>query len=569
MNSITEKRANVYPNFRETSIQYFNDKDKTKKSWILEMTKENLERCEEGNKQDYWIFFSVNPMEKGKRNKESVKGIQTWICDIDTWDKQKQIQLINDAPLQPSLVVESWHGFHLYYLAKDFITAEQYENWNFGLCNYYGWDSKVCKDTARVLRIPWYYHNKGEPFMVEFREDLSSNNCYDYEEITKAFPQQIDTSKLNKQPVNITSNTDSFRGRASQLNSKMMLEELNWSGFMWGDIITFHRNWDGTEQIYVNGKSTSSWIDNNWLIGSYDNGWPTRIQWISWYKTPDFKALAQELKRRHPELEVKQDRPKAEIKEASVKIKRLQRPDFSWGEAWIDNQIGKLRKWQFVILAWETGAWKTTFATFMARNNPKSCYYVLEDSFENIASRYAIKRAWITKEELNNWSWSEYKENAYNKAYERYAGQGVKFIDVGWKIVVEDLMQSMLEYKAKGYEMFFIDNLGFILGDWESEAIMTADVSKKLLSFCINEKVCIVLIHHFKKAQWLFEREISDLRWSGKLGDDAFTIVYYTRDWENEVTKLEVKKDREWGDIKKYEIGYNMWDFYFIKDLNY
>jgi hypothetical protein len=87
---------------------------------------------------------------------------------------------------------------------------------------------------------------------------------------------------------------------------------------------------------------------------------------------------------------------------------------------------------------------------------------------------------------------------------------------------------------------------------------MTADVSKKLLSFCINEKVCIVLIHHFKKAQGLFEREISDLRGSGKLGDDAFTIVYYTRDWENEVTKLEVKKDREWGDIKKYEIGYNM-----------
>ncbi|MBO7694515.1 MAG: hypothetical protein J6T10_18015 [Methanobrevibacter sp.] len=50
----------------------------------------------------------------------------------------------------------------------------------------------------------------------------------------------------------------------------------------------------------------------------------------------------------------------------------------------------------------ETGAGKTTFATFMARHNKGCCYYVLEDSVENIAKRYAMKYAGITTEEYNN-----------------------------------------------------------------------------------------------------------------------------------------------------------------------
>jgi hypothetical protein len=40
---------------------------------------------------------------------DSVKAIQTWICDIDDGDKEKQLELIKNAPLKPSLVVESNH----------------------------------------------------------------------------------------------------------------------------------------------------------------------------------------------------------------------------------------------------------------------------------------------------------------------------------------------------------------------------------------------------------------------------------------------------------------------------
>ena len=38
--------------------------------------------------------------------------------------------------------------------------------------NYYNGDAKVCRDTARVLRIPGFYHQKGEKVMVNYRDDL-------------------------------------------------------------------------------------------------------------------------------------------------------------------------------------------------------------------------------------------------------------------------------------------------------------------------------------------------------------------------------------------------------------
>jgi hypothetical protein len=58
-------RADVYPNFRECSIQTFNDQDKNEKSQlrILPMTKENLEKCVKLQElKPYGIYFSVNPM---------------------------------------------------------------------------------------------------------------------------------------------------------------------------------------------------------------------------------------------------------------------------------------------------------------------------------------------------------------------------------------------------------------------------------------------------------------------------------------------------------------------------
>lgn len=571
MNNDLETRAKTYPNFRQCSIQTFNDQNKEEhsQSRILPMTRENLEKCEKLQKMlPYGIYFSVNPMESWKRNRESVKFIQTWICDIDDMDKEKQLNLIKNAKLKPSLVVESVHGFHLYYLADKELSELEFENWNRWLKNYFGGDPKVCKDTARVLRIPWFYHMKGNPIMEKFREDLSWYELYSVEQMQEAFPNQSDTTpwriKQREQLNTLLNDNDSFWRRAWELDSKMMLEEFSWSRWLSWDQITFKRNSWGTEQIYVNGKSTWCWIDKNGLIWSWDKGWPTRIQWLKRYGLVDRKELAKELKNRHPEIEEKKV-VKISTQDFIYKpteVPTLRKPDFTWGNKELDDHLWKPSKWQLIILLGETWAWKTTFATFMARQNKWCCYYVLEDSVENIARRYALKRAWITKAEFNEWMWSDEKEEAFRKAYLNFKNRDLTLVDIWHKISVETLLESMKEMKANGCNLFFVDNLWFVVWNGDNEATQTADVSSKLISFCLDENVCVILLHHFKK-RWKVtdQRDIGQMRWSWKLWDDAFMVVEYIRDLDQ--TFLKVYKDRNRWDIGQYEIEYNMGEFLF------
>ena len=570
MNGNLTERLKTYPNIRQCSIQTFNEQDKNEKSQsrILPMTDENLEKCEKLQSiLPYWVYFSVNPMESWKRDKASVKSIQTWICDIDEWTKEEQEELIKNAPLQPSLVVESVHGFHLYYLADNPLNEEQYTNWNRGLKNYYNWDAKVCSDTARVLRLPWFYHQKWEKVMVEYRDDLSCGMLYSVEEMTEKFSNQTETNpwviKQREQLNSHFNEEDNFWKKAWELDSKMMLEEFSWTWWVGWDRITFKRNTNWTEQIYVNNKSTWCWIDRNWLIGSSDKWWPTWIQRLKWYGLVDWKELASELKRRHPELEEKRV-VKLDLDTVFNKpsVPTLKKPEFSWWDEWLDNAIWKLSRGQLVILTWETWAWKTTFATFMARKNKNSCYFVLEDSLENIARRYALKRAWITKTELNSWTWWDYKQSLYEEAFNRFANKETKFVNVWHKLDIETLIDTMRDLKSRWYGMFFIDNLWFVIGRWTTEADQTADISSKLVEFCLQEDVCVVLLHHFKKLwDWTRRRDIGQLRWSWKLWDDAFFVANYER--QDEWTLLYVFKDRNRWDLNIYEINYVRGDFTF------
>jgi replicative DNA helicase len=219
-----------------------------------------------------------------------------------------------------------------------------------------------------------------------------------------------------------------------------------------------------------------------------------------------------------------------------------------------------MKKWQMIILLGETWAWKTTFATFVARKNKGACYYVLEDSVENIASRYAMKRAWITVDQYNEWAWTEQQEQDYEQAYLNFRNRDLLLVDIWHKITVSELVDSIKELKAKWHSLFFIDNLWFIIGDWDSEAKQTADISSKLVSLCLQENICIVLLHHFKKKDKpLDRRDISQMRWSWKLWDDAFMVVEYMRD--DDQTFIAIYKDRTRWNSHIYEIAYDRGDF--------
>lgn len=72
-------------------------------------------------------------MDSGVRNKASVTRFNSWICEIDHLDKEEQKKLIDLFPLLPSLIVESCHGFHMYWFIRnpDSVTPESWSkiNW--------------------------------------------------------------------------------------------------------------------------------------------------------------------------------------------------------------------------------------------------------------------------------------------------------------------------------------------------------------------------------------------------------------------------------------------------------
>ena len=285
----------IYPNIDKCFYQYFDDnkerKSKELTSFWDNLTESALEHLDMRNKAGAWIFFSVNGME-GRRWKDSVTCINAWICEIDDMDKEFQKQLIEFCPLKPSLVVESKNWFHLYRFAKEWTKENRVKicNW---LRNFFDWDSKAIT-IERVLRLPWYYHMKDEsqPFEVLMRwwdwtYHTEETMLFHYSN-TESVADKKERKANLKYEISQYKDDDNFWDRAWKLDTKKMLEAISWTSYVSWETITFKRNGNWCEQIFVNWKSTSSRIDKQGLIGSHDKGWPTWLQWVSRYWVADY-----------------------------------------------------------------------------------------------------------------------------------------------------------------------------------------------------------------------------------------------------------------------------------------
>ena len=84
-NLYLEMMREQYPNFKDCTIQLFDDskqwRDLARKIDQHKFSNEDLERWLEAyNKKWAGVFFSVNSMKPGERDKASVTHINAWIC---------------------------------------------------------------------------------------------------------------------------------------------------------------------------------------------------------------------------------------------------------------------------------------------------------------------------------------------------------------------------------------------------------------------------------------------------------------------------------------------------------
>lgn len=126
------------------------------------------------------IYVTVNATDLTGRKAENIVSPRATFCDFD------EVEPGPEADALPcSIRVRSGRGPHLYWLLKP---RESLERWSFvqeALARRLGADL-ACKDAPRVMRLPGFLHQKGEPVLVRM-EFCYPTRRYTLDEITEAF----------------------------------------------------------------------------------------------------------------------------------------------------------------------------------------------------------------------------------------------------------------------------------------------------------------------------------------------------------------------------------------------
>ena len=564
-----------YPWFSECVIQTFDDNKETCNKSLAGIHSVNiLETLHKKNEQTtMWVFFSVNKMIKWKRNKDSVLWVNSWIVECDDLSKAEQKKLIREAPMPPSAVVESDKSYHIYYFCEDWKISD-WVKINMWLFQYFKWDIKVSKDIARVLRVPWFYHNKWKPYKCDcIRFEWTKHKTIDME---KAFPYVEEVVEYKPKPIKPfvwEATAENIWIYLNSLDNEWMLLKLSWTSLVSWEIITVKQE-NKLRRIYINWKPISAWIDAHWLIWWGCNTW---VGWVEWYKNLDYPEIRkwaienldipkQYLTTKKPTKEVDIKKVKKELQEmqesASTNFildsffNKRAKNILTWGLEQVDYNYKKPQKDDYVYLLWKPWAWKTTYSLFMAIENQKRwakvLYLSLEMNKQTLTDIYIETAWWISEYQREKLNYSDKQEEIIR----RFANQ-LSLIDIYdikdfWEISLTKILEL-----AKGYDMVFVDNFWFI-PTWEKEAEWQMEVSKTILNFVnSNQWVCFVMLHHF--AKWQDWTQWAVGRGSQKLVDDAFRWITLNR--TDEETALIFQKNRSWWTLWKFKIELFEWKY--------
>lgn len=573
-----------YPNFTDCTIQLFDDtkqwRDLARKIDQHKFSKEDLEKgLEHYNNKWAGVFFSINSMKPWERDKASVTGVNARACEIDGLDKDDQRKLISVSPIAPSLIIESKSSFHMYWFAKD-GTIENWTKICRGLRNFFWGDPAIASDISRVLRVPGYNHmkNPDEPFMCDIID--WDWEYHTEEEMLKAFP---DTETLadkeakaikKEQQLKQAIWNDDARDRIRAMDCKTMLEKISWTSLVNGDVITFRRNSNWTEQIFCNGKSTGCRIDKAGKIWSTDKGGPNWTNWIAWYGWVDWKEIYKWIKSEFPfVLPDKEEKlEKGEISEEEI-------------EQWSQLILGGEKKWflypsdkfapfegfmsgDLVTIIAPSNSWKTTLALDIIKRNArmgrKGMYINLE--FE-IATVPRSRRMWAhgkNKMDLTDlWTMTEEEKADMDKYIKDYLSE-FDYYNNPNGLELDKLVSLIRKKTEEGYELFVIDTFSKILGNLNSETART-NQNKCMETFqsLVQElNIAVVMLHHTnRQGTWEGSQKIMDL-------SNVFIVIEKSEDGSvlpSRVYKL--MKDKYTPD-KEIELRYDVKTWNYLSNLD-
>ena len=287
----------------------------------------------------FGVFMTVNSFD-GPRQKQNLAHINAWAVDMDEGTKEQQHKKLLLSPLVPSMIVETKRGFQAYWIAKQ-AKAEHYNAIVLErLVPFFGADRNA-RDLCRILRVPGFLHLKdpAQPFLcrVVWRHEVG----YTEQQIGRAFawvanPQAQrdahdeakraadselrEAAKQNAIAAGLAP-AESFWDAVYALDCEEGLRRLSGHWACRGEAFTFKSAPRGHLNIYVDGKSSPCFVDENKRIGSPSGGGPTLVQWLRWYGH-DFKTVIAVLKETYPRLVEIDDAAKQQKRAAEAAARR-------------------------------------------------------------------------------------------------------------------------------------------------------------------------------------------------------------------------------------------------------
>ncbi len=186
LNTIAEDESITFQTFDDTKSRH----DSALVHVLHGNLNQHLQFLTELNEKGAGIFFTVNLTDLKGRAAKNILKIRALFIDLDG----ALLGPVQSGPLAPHIIVEtSPKRFHAYWLVED-IPLEVFSCIQKELIKRFNSDTSV-HDLPRVMRLPGFYHQKGEPYLVKVIENTKAKP-YKSQDFFNAF--QIDLNKFKK-----------------------------------------------------------------------------------------------------------------------------------------------------------------------------------------------------------------------------------------------------------------------------------------------------------------------------------------------------------------------------------
>jgi putative DNA primase/helicase len=175
------------PEAEQFTFQTFDDNEELKRRHLARIVHGSLEDAAGlliSLQQDgAGTFVTINETDGRGRTEANMRRVRAVFADLDG----APLAPVLACALEPHVVVESSPGrFHAYWLVEG-LALDQFKGVQQAIIARFK-SCRSCCDTTRVLRLPGFIHQKGEPFRTRIVEVSTMRLPYSAEEILAEFP---------------------------------------------------------------------------------------------------------------------------------------------------------------------------------------------------------------------------------------------------------------------------------------------------------------------------------------------------------------------------------------------